>query len=105
MSDFSEFKLGLAIPTLNEAENIGPLLESLHDVLLTAPIGYEIIVVDDDSKDGTADLASDYGRRDPRVRVFTRQVKRGLAGDVMYRWARTYGHFVGVIACDVQGQP
>ena len=105
MSDFSEFKLGLAIPTLNEAENIGPLLESLHDVLLTAPIGYEIIVVDDDSKDGTAEVAREYGRRDPRVRVFTRQGKRGLAGAVMYGWAQTDANLLGVIDADLQHPP
>src|SRR5207244_10272191 len=105
MSDFSEFKLGLAIPTLNEAENIGPLLESLHDVLLTAPIGYEIIVVDDDSKDRTAEVAREYGRRDPRVRVFTRQGKRGLAGAVMYGWAQTDANLLGVIDADLQHPP
>ena len=105
MSDCLAFKLGLAIPTLNEAGNIGTLLESLHDVLLTAPIGYEIIVVDDDSKDGTAEVAREYGRRDPRVRVFTRQGKRGLAGAVMYGWAQTDANLLGVIDAVLQHPP
>src|SRR6266496_5539524 len=105
MIDSSRFKLGLAIPTLNEAGNVGTLLDGLHDAMSSEPIDYELIVVDDDSKDGTADIARQYGRRDRRIRVLTRQGKRGLAGAVMYGWAQTDANLLGVIDADLQHPP
>jgi dolichol-phosphate mannosyltransferase len=105
MSDCSEFKLGLAIPTLNEAGNIGTLLNGLRKAMAQVPIDYEPIVVDDDSKDGTAEVAREYGGHDRRVRVFTRHGKRGLAGAVMYGWEHTDANLLGVIDADLQHPP
>ena len=105
MINSSRFKLGLAIPTLNEAGNIVTLLDGLHEAMSSMPIDYEFIVVDDDSKDGTAEIARQYASRDSRVRVFTRQGKRGLAGAVMYGWAQTDANLLGVIDADLQHPP
>src|SRR5438270_4808138 len=105
MNKSSLFKLCLASPTLNEAGNIVTLLDGLHDAMSSMPIDYEFIVVDDDSKDGTAEIARQYASRDSRVRVFTRQGKRGLAGAVMYGWAQTDANLLGVIDADLQHPP
>jgi dolichol-phosphate mannosyltransferase len=105
MIDSPRPKLGLAIPTLNEAENIGPLLERLHVAMSGAPADYEFLVVDDDSTDGTAEVAGQCAKRDPRVRVFTRHGKRGLAGAVLYAWAQTDANLLGVIDADLQHPP
>ena len=105
MSERSRTKLGLAIPTLNEAENMHPLLEGLSVALSRVPIDYELIVVDDDSSDGTAEVTRDYAKRDSRVRVFVRRGKRGLAGAVLYGWAQTDANLLGVIDADLQHPP
>jgi dolichol-phosphate mannosyltransferase len=105
MSDLPRPKLGLAIPTLNEAGNIPILLDSLHQVMKATPVDYELIVVDDDSTDGTADVAREHSKRDPRVRVFIRKGKRGLAGAVVYGWAQTDANLLGVIDADLQHPP
>jgi dolichol-phosphate mannosyltransferase len=105
MIDSPRPKLGLAIPTLNEAENIGPLLERLRVAMSGAPADYEFLVVDDDSTDGTAEVAGQCAKRDPRVRVFTRHGKRGLAGAVLYAWAQTDSNLLGVIDADLQHPP
>lgn len=105
MSDSSRIKLGLAIPTLNEAENVRPLLDGLSVALARVPIDYELIVVDDDSSDGTAEVAREYAKRDPRVRTFVRRGKRGLAGAVLYGWAQTDASLLGVIDADLQHPP
>ena len=60
-------KLALAIPTLCEAENIGGLIVHIRTVLETAKINWEIIVVDDDSSDGTGGVVSADAAQDPRV--------------------------------------
>ena len=51
-------KLALVIPTLCEADNIGGLLRHVRSVLDPLGVAYEILVVDDDSDDGTGDLVS-----------------------------------------------
>lgn len=64
----------VVIPTYNEAENL-PLL--VPQVLAQAE-QIEVLVVDDDSPDGTAGIAEDLRRRDPRVHLLHRRGRRGL---------------------------
>ena len=62
-------KLALVIPTLGEAENIGGLLDHVRSVLDPLGISYEILVVDDDSQDGTEEIVTAIASQDPRVRL------------------------------------
>jgi dolichol-phosphate mannosyltransferase len=64
----------VVIPTYNEAENL-PLL--VPRVLEQSP-QIEVLVVDDDSPDGTGKVAASLGERDPRVHVLHRSAKTGL---------------------------
>ena len=45
------------LPTYNEAENLGPLVEQLLGVLASAGINHHVLVVDDGSPDGTGAIA------------------------------------------------
>ncbi len=105
MSDRPTQKLALVIPTLNEAGNIAPLLNRVRGAMTHVPLDYELIVVDDDSSDGTADVAQDYSKRHPQVRVFVRKGERGLAGAVIHGWAQTNADLLGVIDADLQHPP
>jgi len=72
-------KTVVMIPTYNESESIG----SLIDELLQLPLGeVEILVVDDDSPDGTGRIVSERSEQDRRVRLLSRKERRGrgLAG-------------------------
>ncbi|HVP38886.1 MAG TPA: polyprenol monophosphomannose synthase [Candidatus Saccharimonadales bacterium] len=62
------------IPTYNERENILGLLERI----LALPLSLRVMVVDDNSPDGTGPLVADYSRRDPRVTLLSRPAKMGL---------------------------
>lgn len=62
------------IPTFNEAENIEPLLESL----LGLDLGLHMLVVDDNSPDGTGAIADRLAQADERVQVIHRAGKMGL---------------------------
>lgn len=74
------------VPTLNEAERIGPCLAGLQKQ--GAPL-VEVIVVDSSSVDGTASLAMAAARRDGRVRLATDPaLPAGWVGKV---WALQYG--------------
>ncbi|HZR65903.1 MAG TPA: polyprenol monophosphomannose synthase [Terriglobales bacterium] len=98
-------KLGLVIPTLNEAGNIPILLHRLSVAVADTSVDCEFIVVDDGSTDGTADVAHECAVDDPRVRVFVRKGERGLAGAVIHGWAQTDADLLGVIDADLQHPP
>jgi dolichol-phosphate mannosyltransferase len=98
-------KVALAIPTLCEASNIPPLLERVRAVLDPLGFDYEILVVDDDSCDGTAEAVSTIARQDPRVRLLVRKGRRGLSGAVLHGWENTDASIVGVMDADLQHPP
>jgi len=98
-------KLGLVIPTLNEEANIGTLLDRVRLNLDGLPIDYELLVVDDDSTDGTGAVVREYSKSDPRIRLLVRVGCRGLAGAVIYGWNHTDANLLGVIDADLQHPP
>jgi dolichol-phosphate mannosyltransferase len=67
-------QIAIVIPTYNEAENLPKLVSAL----LSLPLDLKILVVDDDSPDGTGIVADKLAAQDRRVQVLHRQGKRGL---------------------------
>jgi dolichol-phosphate mannosyltransferase len=67
-------KILVVVPAYNEAENIGPLLEQL----LRLPLLLEVLVVDDNSPDGTGGLVQAAAEKDARVHLLARAGKLGL---------------------------
>jgi dolichol-phosphate mannosyltransferase len=98
-------KLALVIPTLREADNLPGLLSHVRSVLNPVGIGYEILVVDDDSRDGTEELVSAIALEDPRVRLLVRKGERGLSGAVLHGWRHTDASILGVMDADLQHPP
>src|SRR5437588_6177439 len=98
-------KFGLVIPTLNEAGNLPALFERSRAALSAADVIYEIIVVDDDSQDGTAEVVQRFAETDPRIRLLVRKGRRGLAGAVIHGWEHTDADLLGVIDADLQHPP
>lgn len=64
----------IVIPTYNEAENLARLVEQILAIHPT----FNIIVVDDNSPDGTGEIAETLSRKDPRIHVIHRPYKAGL---------------------------
>ena len=62
------------VPTYNEIDNLPPLVAQL----LALPVSLQVIVVDDNSPDGTGRLADEMAAADPRVSVIHRPAKLGL---------------------------
>lgn len=74
-------RLTVVVPTFNERGNVERMFAGIDRALTGVP--YEVIFVDDDSPDGTADLARQLGEHDPRVRCIRRVGRRGLAGSII----------------------
>src|SRR5580692_1922489 len=92
--------LSVVVPTYREAANVPVLFERLKTALAGLP--WEMIVVDDDSPDGTANVAYAIARRDPRLRCIRRVNRLGLAGAVIEGWLASSADFVAVIDGDLQ---
>ena len=75
MTEFKPTKTIIMIPTYNERENIIPLIDEI--LALDWAHSPVVLVVDDDSPDGTGDLVKARMREDPRIRLLTRTKKRG----------------------------
>lgn len=90
----------IIIPTLNEVDNIRPLIASLDKAL--AHHEYEIIFVDDWSSDGTAELVINIARERNDVRLIRRFGRRGLSSAVIEGMLSTSANTLAVIDADGQ---
>lgn len=96
-------QLAVILPTLNECDNIAPLVERIDAALLG--MRWEAIFVDDNSIDGTADEARRLAVGDPRLRVIQRIGRRGLASAAIEGMCATAAPFVAVMDADHQHDP
>jgi dolichol-phosphate mannosyltransferase len=74
VDDVSGSGTWVVLPTYDEAENVGPMSRAI----LAAVPHATLLIVDDDSPDGTGRLADDLAAADPRIRVRHRAAKQGL---------------------------
>ncbi len=98
-------KLALVIPTLREADNLRTLLAKTQSALDASGVPYEILIVDDDSCDGTEELVNAITQVDPRVRLLVRKGERGLSGAILHGWQCTDAAILGVMDADLQHPP
>ncbi len=95
--------ISIVLPTYNERDNIGPLIERT----LTALSAYtlEIVVVDDDSPDGTWQIAAGKAEKDSRVRLIRRVNERGLTSAIQRGITEARGDWIGWMDCDLSMPP
>ncbi|MFH1662542.1 MAG: glycosyltransferase, partial [Chloroflexota bacterium] len=92
----------IIIPTYNEHDNITTLVQRLAKAL--ASYTYEIVFIDDNSNDGTAELAESLKDEHP-IKVIVRKNKRGLASAVVDGLSHASGSIVAVMDADLQHPP
>jgi len=92
--------LSVIIPAYNERANLTELFDRLAAVL--SEIDYEILVVDDDSPDGTASLARSIAQQNARVRTLQRVGRTGLSSAVVEGMLATSSPYIAVMDADMQ---
>ncbi len=92
--------LSIVVPTFNERDNVRELVARLGRCL--EGIAWEVVFVDDDSRDGTLDTLRTISRSDPRVRFLHRIGRRGLASAVVEGILATSSPLIAVMDCDLQ---
>ena len=99
------FEVSLVTPTYNERENIAPLAEEIFQVVGDEPdIDLELIVVDDNSPDGTGEAAERLKGQYP-LQVIHRAGKLGLGSAVMEGFRLSQRPLLGVIDADLSHDP
>jgi dolichol-phosphate mannosyltransferase len=93
-------ELSIIVPTLNERDNVGRLVERLSSCL--ADVAWEVIFVDDDSADGTADVVRHLSRHDGRVRCCQRLGRRGLSSACIEGMLSSSAPYLAVMDGDLQ---
>ncbi len=92
----------ILIPTYNEHDNITPLVERIAAAI--PGNDYEVVFVDDDSRDGTSELINSLSPKYP-VRVVVRKDKKGLASAVVDGFGFASADTVVVMDADLQHPP
>jgi dolichol-phosphate mannosyltransferase len=93
-------ELAIIVPSFNERANVPVLVEKIRAAL--PGVDWEVIFVDDDSPDGTAEVVRALGRTDPRVRCLLRIGRRGLSSACIEGMASSGAPYLAVMDADLQ---
>jgi dolichol-phosphate mannosyltransferase len=102
--------LSVIVPTYNESKNIIGILDSLRKHLLPIGIDTEIIVVDDNSPDGTGNIVEEYAKNSKEenaqsVQIIHRKTERGLSSAILAGIKYAKGDSVVVMDSDFSHPP
>jgi dolichol-phosphate mannosyltransferase len=97
--------LSIVIPVYNEQDNIKPLVSELHEILKEIKKSYEIVFVDDGSRDRSFQILKEAASHDPRIRLirFRKNAGQTAAFDAGFRAAQ--GNIVVTMDADLQNDP
>lgn len=97
--------LSVVVPVYNEEENLELLWAELREVLASLALDFEVVFVDDGSRDGSADVIRAFRDLDPRVRLVRLKANAGetAATDAGFKAAR--GRWVVTMDADLQNDP
>lgn len=94
----------MVLPTYNERDRLAELVSALFDACGTRGIKLELVIVDDNSPDGTGAIADELARTS-QIRVIHRQAKLGLGTAVVAGFAVASAQVVGVMDADFSHPP
>lgn len=101
----SEIALSVVIPLYNEEDNVAPLCDALLGALGQLPQNFEIILVNDGSRDGTEARLAEAARRDPRIRVLNFRSNKGQTAAMMAGIDYSAGKVIVPMDGDLQNDP
>ena len=97
--------ISLVVPAYNERGNIELLVERAGAALAATGEPFELIIVDDNSPDGTADAVRALQTSRPWLRLLVRTEDRGLSSAVIAGWDASHGEVLGCMDADLQHPP
>lgn len=105
-SDEKALAISIAVMCYNEAGNLRPMVERTVKTLRGMGVSYEIMIVDDGSKDGSAPLADALAAEFPgEVRVLHHTTNTGIGSVLIDGYRQTRGEIVAIFPADLQFAP
>lgn len=98
------FQVSLVIPTYNEAKNLPLLVREIFETIDHSLIDLELIIVDDNSPDGTGEVAEELRKEYP-IKVVHRTGKLGLGSAVRAGFTASTRSYLGVMDADLSHDP
>jgi len=98
-------KTSIILPTYKEKDNIVELIQTIFGVLQPHNLDFEVVVVDDNSSDGTAETVRQNFGDNGRVKLFVRATERGLATAIRYGIERSQGDILVFMDTDFNHDP
>jgi dolichol-phosphate mannosyltransferase len=96
-------RVSVIVPTLDEGANLSALARRISGAL--EGWGYEILIIDDGSRDGTVEVCGELAERLPVTLHVRSEPRGGLSGAVLYGFARARGEILVVMDGDLQHPP
>jgi dolichol-phosphate mannosyltransferase len=97
--------VSVVFPAYNESKNIAELIRRVNDSFTGSGATLEMIVVDDDSPDGTAAVVESLTKTYGNLKLVVRKGERGLATAVVRGWETASGKYLSVMDSDLQHPP
>ncbi len=97
--------VSIVVPTYREAENLRPLVDRIRQVMPALNRPWEVIVVDDDSRDGSDQVIAELAAEGLPVRLITRVGQRGLSSAVLEGFGRASGDLLVCMDADLSHPP
>ncbi len=97
--------LSVVIPVFNEEESLNSFYKELVEALAKLKISYEIIFVDDGSKDKTLDILKNFANRDKSIKIFSFRKNRGKSDALSVGFQKARGDYIVTIDADLQERP
>jgi len=95
----------IIVPTFQEADNLKPLITGIAAVMGKVSLPYEVIVVDDDSKDKSSEIISELAKEGYPLRIITRIGRRGLSTAVLCGFHEARGDILACMDADLSHPP
>ncbi len=101
----AEMKISFVLPTYNESGHIISFLHKVQYEAKQAELPYEILLIDDNSPDGTGSLVEETFKNDEHVRVVIRSKERGLATAILHGIKESKGTHIFLMDTDFNHDP
>ena len=105
MPEAPRVDVSVVVPLRDEAANVGPLFHELRDVLTRLPLTWEVVLIDDGSRDDTFPKIAELHRADSRVRVIRFTQNFGQTAAFAAGFAAARGGFIVTMDGDLQNDP
>lgn len=97
--------VSIIVPTYKEKENLRPLTERIFETLSKTALNAEVVVVDDNSRDGSVELVEQLQTEGFNVRILVRTTERGLSSAVVHGFRSAKYDTLVCMDADLQHDP